>query len=138
MHLSVVAGSGNEGIKNKSSAGGSLESYKSILDKYNKTKFPESINPDGTKRGGDLRMNYASVNYVDNPRGKSSGSLMRKTAKELDYNDLNHVKKFKSLLHPDMSIEDAQSLMKKIKDRHLMKKESILTRIKNIIFEKDE
>lgn len=138
MHLSVVAGSGNEGIKNKSSAGGSLESYKSILDKYNKTKFPESINPDGSKRGGDLRMNYASVNYIDNPRGKSSGSLMRKTARELDYNDLNHVKKFKSLLHPDMSIEDTQSLMKKIKDRHLMKKESILTRIKNIIFEKDE
>jgi hypothetical protein len=44
----------------------------------------------------------------------------------------------KNLLHPDMSIEDTQSLMKKIKDRHLMKKESILTRIKNIIFEKDE
>jgi hypothetical protein len=39
-------------------------------------------------------MNYASVNYIDNPRGKSSGSLMRKTARELDYNDLNHVKKF--------------------------------------------
>lgn len=134
VHLTVIAGQGEEGIKNKSSAGGSLEGYKSLVDKYNKTRFPESTNPDGTKRGGDLRMNYDSVKFEPNPRGTTSGSVMRKAARDMDHTNPEHVKEFKKLLHPDYSHEDAANLMKTIKERSAKKvSESLLAKVRRIL-----
>lgn len=132
VHLTVVAGSGDEGIAKKSQAGGSLENYKTIVTKYNKTRFPKSINPDGSVRGGDLRMDYHSTKFVENPRGETSGSVMRKLARESDHNNPDHVEKFKGLLHSRFSNEDAKKLMKKIKKRSSIQ-ESILTSIKRIL-----
>lgn len=133
VHLSVIAGSGEGGIKTKSSAGGSLEGYKSLVDKYNKTKFPTSTNPDGSTRGGDLRMDYESTKFIPNERGSVSGSVMRNTAKKLDHNNPSHVEEFKKLLHPDYSPEDAQQLMKTIKERSKPVSESLLQRVKSIL-----
>ena len=117
INLTMVAGSGNTGIKNKSSAGGSSENYKEILDKYNGTKFPRTENPDGTVRGGDHRMNYANYNVVENPRGEISGSAVRSTARGLDSNNPDHVEQFRSMLHSKTTPEDAQGLMQLIKAR---------------------
>lgn len=135
INLTVIAGSGNEGIKNKSSAGGSLESYKTIIDKYNRTNFPRTENPDGTVRGGDLRMDYDKVNYEENPRGTVSGTVMRKAAVDLDHENPEHVKQFKKYLHPDSSEEDAKNLMKKIKDRSSGIKEafSLIESIRSVL-----
>jgi hypothetical protein len=133
VHLTVIAGSGEEGIKNKSSAGGSLEGYKSLVDKYNKTRFPQSTNPDGSTRGGDLRMDYESTNFVPNERGTVSGSVMRNAAKKLDHNNPSHVAEFKKLLHPDYSDEDAQELMKTIKKRSKPVSESLFYKVKQIL-----
>lgn len=135
IHLTVVAGSGDEGVKNKSSAGGSLEGYKSLVDKYNKTKFPQSENPDGTIRGGDLRMDYESAKYVKNQRGETSGSVMRKAAKTLDSNNPSHVSEFKKMLHPDYSDEEAKNLMNKIKSRSkpLKEESTLLNKVKRIL-----
>ena len=38
LHLNVVAGSGEEGVKTKSAAGGSSDNYKELLNKYNGSK----------------------------------------------------------------------------------------------------
>lgn len=134
IHLNVVAGSGEEGIAKKSQAGGSLDSYKGIVDRYNHTKFPSSQNPDGTTKGGDTRMSYSSVKYTSNPRGNVSGSVMRKVARESDHNNRDHVEKFKSLLHSGFSHEDAKNLMKKIKERSSIK-ESTFKKVKRILGE---
>lgn len=135
IHLTVVAGEGEEGVKNKSSAGGSITSYKGLVDKYNKTRFPESTDEHGNKRGGDLRMDYESTSFVGNARGKTSGSVMRKTARELDHNNPEHIKQFKSLLHPNFTDDDAKKLMKTIKERSKSLKEchSTLEKIKWIL-----
>jgi hypothetical protein len=133
VHLTVVAGSGDEGVAKKSAAGGSLENYKQIVDKYNKTRFPRTENPDGTVRGGDLRMDYESTKFVENPRGKTSGSVMRKFAKTNDHNNPEHVEQFKDLLHSKFSHEDAKGLMKKIKERSSGIKESLLQSITRIL-----
>ena len=134
VHLTVFGGQGQEGIKNKSSAGGTIEGYKSLVDKYNKTKFPESTDEHGNKRGGDLRMDYDSARFVGNPRGKTSGSVMRKAARELDHKNPEHVKEFKKLLHPNFSHEDASDLMKTIKERSTKKvSESLLSRVRRIV-----
>lgn len=117
VHLTVVGGSGEAGIASKSKAGGSSDVYKGLLDKYNKTKFPESTMPDGTKRGGDYRMNYASHKIVENPRGNVSGSVMRNFAVNNDFDNPAHVKEFKKMLHTGFSHADAKTLMKKIKER---------------------
>jgi hypothetical protein len=117
INLSMVAGSGETGVKNKSSAGGSSENYKELLDKYNGTKFPRTENPDGTVRGGDHRMNYANYNVVENPRGEISGSAVRSAARGLDSNNPEHVEQFKSMLHSKTTPEDAQGLMQLIKAR---------------------
>ena len=133
VHLTVIAGSGDEGIKNKSSAGGSLEGYKSLVDKYNKTKFPQSTDENGNVRGGDTRMDYETTNFVENPRGKTSGSVMRNAARTLDHNNKEHVSQFKKMLHPDFSHEDAQKLMKTIKERSKPVTESLLNKIRKIL-----
>lgn len=133
IHLTVVAGAGDEGVEKKSAAGGSLDSYKNLVTKYNKTRFPESVDDQGNTRGGDLRMDYHSTKFVENPRGKTSGSVMRKAARTLDHTNPEHVKQFKSLLHPGFSHEDAASLMKTIKERSSGIKESIFDRIKYIL-----
>ena len=133
VHLTVVAGSGDTGIKNKSSAGGSLEGYKSLVDKYNKTRFPTSTNPDGTTRGGDLRMDYESSKFVPNERGTVSGSVMRSAAKKMDHNNPSHVAEFKKLLHPDYSDEDAQTLMKTVKERSKPVSESLFSKVRKIL-----
>lgn len=117
INLTMVAGSGNAGIKNKSSAGGSSENYKALLDKYNSSKFPLTVNPDGSKIGGDYRMNYNNYNVVENPRGETSGSAVRAAAIGLDHNNPEHVKKFMGLLHSKTTPEDAQDLMRTIKQR---------------------
>jgi hypothetical protein len=117
INLSMVAGSGETGVKNKSSAGGSSENYKELLDKYNGTKFPLTINPDGSRRGGDHRMNYASYNVVENPRGETSGSAVRAAARGLDSDNPEHVSQFKSMLHSKTTPEDAQDIMNTIKSR---------------------
>ena len=133
VNISVVAGSGDEGVKNKSSAGGSLESYKKLIDRYNGTRFPESTDEEGNKRGGDLRMDYNETNYIENPRGKTSGSVMRKMARESDHTNPEHVKNFKKLLHPGFSDEHAAHLMKTIKERSKKISESLFQRVKRII-----
>lgn len=133
INISIVAGSGEEGVKNKSSAGGSSESYKKLITTYNRTRFPESTDEQGNKRGGDLRMDYNEVHHIENPRGKTSGSVMRKMARDSDHNNPEHVKKFKKLLHPGFSDEDAQHLMKKIKERTGSIKESLFEKVKRII-----
>lgn len=117
VHLTVVGGSGEAGIASKSKAGGSADVYKNILDKYNKTKFPRTEMPDGTVRGGDYKMNYASHKIVENPRGNVSGSVMRNFATSNDFNNPAHVKEFKKMLHTGFSHADAKSLMQKIKER---------------------
>jgi len=140
VHLTIFAGQGEEGIKNKSSAGGSIESYKSLVDKYNKTRFPESTDEQGNKRGGDLRMDFEPNENGENAtlhpikRGKTSGSVMRKAARELDHTNPEHVKQFKSLLHPGFSHEDAANLMKTIKERSTKKvSESLLSKVRRIL-----
>jgi len=117
VHLTVVGGSGDEGVASKSKAGGSADVYKSILDKYNNTKFPRTEMPDGTVRGGDYKMNYASHKIVENPRGSVSGSIMRNFAVNNDFNNPAHVREFKKMLHTGFSHADAKSLMQKIKER---------------------
>lgn len=134
LHLTVYAGQGEEGISKKSAAGGTIEGYKSLVDKYNKTRFPTSTNPDGSTRGGDLRMDYESTKFVANPRGKTSGSVMRKAARELDHNNHSHVTEFKKLLHPNYSNEDASNLMKKIKERSTKQvSETLLSKVRRIL-----
>ena len=134
IHLTVFGGQGDAGVKNKSSAGGTIEGYKSLVDKYNKTKFPESTDENGNTRGGDLRMDYETTNFVANPRGKTSGSVMRKAARDMDHNNPSHVQEFKKLLHPDFSDEDTKKLMKTIKERsNKQVNETILTKIRRIL-----
>lgn len=120
VHLTVVAGSGETGIKNKSSAGGSIDSYKELFHKYNGTKFPER-EEGGKKVGGDYRMNYHSANFVENPRGETSGSAVRKFAHEHDHNNPEHVEQFKQLLHPGFDHKDAKKIMKRMKETKGMK-----------------
>jgi hypothetical protein len=134
VHLHIVAGSGNEGVQKKSAAGGSVDSYKGIVDRYNGTNFPDSIDADGNKRGGDKRMDYASVNYTHNERGPVSGSVMRKFARDNDHENPDHVREFKKLLHSNFSDEHAKHLMKTIKERTPVK-ESVWCKIKEIINE---
>lgn len=117
INLTMVAGAGDTGIKNKSSAGGSVSSYRSLLDKYNGSKFPLTVNPDGTSRGGDYRMNYNSYKMVENPRGETSGSAVRAAARSLDDRNPSHVSAFRNMLHTKTTPEDAQSLMQLIKSR---------------------
>jgi hypothetical protein len=117
INLTMVAGSGSAGVKNKSSAGGSSDNYKEILDKYNGTRFPLTINPDGSRRGGDHRMNYANYNVVENPRGETSGSAVRAAARALDHDNPEHVERFRNMLHSRTTPEDAQNLMRLIKSR---------------------
>ena len=126
INLTMIAGSGQTGIKNKSSAGGSSEAYKSLLDQYNGTKFPLTVNPDGSKRGGDYRMNYSKYNVLENPRGETSGSVVRKAARTLDSNNPEHVKNFQSMLHSKTSHEDAKSLMDLIKSRSTLKESTFV------------
>jgi hypothetical protein len=128
VHLNVVAGSGEEGVKNKSSAGGSSDSYKELLNKYNGTKFPERVNDQGEKVGGDYRMNYKSTNIIENPRGTTSGSVLRKFAKENDPNNKEHVSQFKELLHSKFSDEHAKDLMSTMNKRLNTKTESYLNK----------
>lgn len=115
VNLTVVAGSGSAGVKSKSAAGGSIESYQNIISKYNKTKFPVRIEG-GKKIGGDYRMNYSSTNFVENPRGETSGSVVRKFAHEHDHNNPAHVAAFKKLLHPDTTDGDASMLMRRMRE----------------------
>lgn len=134
LHLNVVAGSGEEGIKNKSSAGGSSDNYRELLNKYNGSRFPERTDENGNKVGGDYRFNYKSTNVIENPRGTTSGSVVRKFAKENNPNNSQHVSKFKELLHSKFSDEHAKSLMSQLHDRLNTKNESnsFLTKLKTI------
>lgn len=115
VNLTVVAGSGSAGVKTKSAAGGSIENYRELVAKYNKTKFPERIEG-GKKIGGDYRMNYSSTNFVENPRGETSGSVVRKFAHEHDHTNPAHVAAFKKLLHPNTTDEDASMLMRRMRE----------------------
>lgn len=124
LHLNVVAGSGEEGIRNKSTAGGSAENYKELLNKYNGSKFPERIDDAGNKVGGDYRMNYKTAKVIKNPRGTTSGSVVRNFAKENNPENPEHVSKFKSLLHSGFTDDHAKNLMSQLHDRLNTKKES--------------
>lgn len=117
VRLSVVAGHGDAGIKGRSQ-GGSIEAYQEMINKYNGSRFPERINEKGEKVGGDYRMNYSSVNMVPNERGETSGSVVRKAAKESDHNDPDQVENFRKLLHPDTSYKEARALMMRVKQRN--------------------
>lgn len=131
LHLNVVAGSGEEGIKNKSSAGGSSENYRELLNKYNGSKFPERVNDSGEKVGGDYRMNYKSTNVIENPRGTTSGSVLRKYAKENDPSNSDHVAGFKKLLHSRFTDEHAKELMSQMHNRLNGMKESYIQKYIN-------
>lgn len=126
LHLNVVAGSGEEGVKNKSAAGGSSDNYKELLNKYNGSKFPERTTETGEKVGGDYRMNYKTANVIENPRGTTSGSVVRNVAKQSDPSNPEHVTHFKSLLDPRFKDEHAQSYMKQLHDRLNAKNESYI------------
>jgi hypothetical protein len=136
LHLNVVAGSGEEGIKNKSSAGGSSENYKELMNKYNGTRFPERTDEQGNKVGGDYRFNYKSTNVIENPRGTTSGSVVRKFAKENDPQNSEHISKFKELVHSKFSDDHAKELMSQLHNRLNTKTESyiqtFLTKLKLI------
>lgn len=116
INVSVVAGTGNAGIKGKA-AGGSLEAYSDLINRYNKTKFPEHIDETGKKTGGDYRFNFHKVNYVENPRGTISGSVVRKAAAESDPENPEHVENFRQMLHSKMSPDDAKMMMLSMRDR---------------------
>jgi hypothetical protein len=133
LHLNVVAGSGEEGVKNKSSAGGSSDNYKEILNKYNGSKFPERTTETGENVGGDYRMNYKSTNVIENPRGTTSGSVVRKFAKENDSNNPEHVQNFKKLLHSGFSDDHAKDLMSQLHNRLNKKNESYIRKFINKI-----
>ena len=117
LHLNVIAGSGEEGIKNKSSAGGSSDNYKELLNKYNGSTFPERTTETGEKVGGDYRMNYKTTNVIENPRGTTSGSVVRKFAKESDPTNHEHVSQFKNLLHSKFTDAHAKELMTQLHGR---------------------
>lgn len=132
VNLTLVAGSGEEGVDKKSAAGGSAENYRSILEKGNGSRFPRTENPDGTVRGGDYKFNYASHNVVEQPRGKTSGSVLRKLARTHDYNNPEHVKKFMAIASPRFKEDHAREVMKAIKERSSVS-ESLLVRLKEIL-----
>lgn len=120
LNLTMVAGSGEEGVEKN--AGGSADNYRDLMNRYNGSKFPERINSDGVKVGGDYRMNYQSANVEENPRGTTSGSLVRKTARSLDPDNSEHVEQFRSLLHSKTTPEQASNMMKTIQERTPVKK----------------
>lgn len=138
VHLTVIGGSGDAGIEKKSKAGGSLESYKGIVERYNGTRFPISENPDGSLRGGDIRMDYATTKFVENPRGDTSGSMMRKFATEHNHTNEDHVNQFMGMLHSGFVYEDACELMKKIKERASGVNESLYKTVLNILRESNK
>lgn len=113
LHLHVVAGQGEEGVEKN--AGGSIDSYKHMVHRLNHTKFPERINDEGKKVGGDHRMDYKSTNFVPQARGNVSGSKLRKFAREHDHNDPKHVSEFKKMLHTGATHEHASEIMHQIK-----------------------
>jgi hypothetical protein len=106
IDLTIVAGEGMGGIE-KSDEGGSINSYRSIIRRLNKTNFET----------GDIRMYYENVDFVANPRGSISSRIMREYAMRNDVNNNLHVKKFQSMLHPDISLYEAKVLMQKIQER---------------------
>lgn len=117
LHLTMVAGSGEKGVKTKSGAGGSADNYRELMQKLNGTRFPVRKTETGDTVGGDFRMNYASTNVVENPRGTTSGSVIRDFARNNDHTNAEHVSAFKELMHPNMSPEDAAAMMQLIKAR---------------------
>lgn len=106
VHLHIVAGTGDAGVTKN--AGGSLDTYSKLYHKYNGTKFSD---------GSDDRMKYKSLTQVPNPRGTTSGSVVRKTAVSSDHNNPEHVSKFASMIHSGYGHEGARKLMKTIKSR---------------------
>lgn len=116
VHLNVVGGSGEEGIKGKD-VGGSSDKYGSLVAKYNNTDFPK----DEEDEKPDKRMKFATFKTTSNPRGKVSGSLVRNFAVEHDHKNPDHVAQFKKMLHSKTDSLTAQKLMKLIKDRSIKK-----------------
>ena len=116
VHLKIVAGEGTPGVKGKAS-GGSIDAYSQIFNDLNGTKFPERINEKGEKVGGDYRMNYASYTPVGNPRGETSGSVVREAIKNTDPNNPEHIKNIQSMLHPSLSSSDVGNIISRYKHR---------------------
>lgn len=106
IDLAIVAGSGSLGIKNRDE-GGSIGSYQDIIARLNNTKFPE----------GDYRMQFKSVDFIANPRGSISSRIVREFAIRNDVNNKVHVGKFRSMLHPNITMAEAKFLMEKIQER---------------------
>lgn len=103
--LTIVAGSGTLGIKTRDE-GGSIGAYQDIIERMNNTKFP----------GGDYRMQYDPVEYIANPRGSISSRIVREFAIRNVNNHVN-VGKFRSMLHPNIGLTEAKTLMEIIQER---------------------
>lgn len=116
VHLRVVAGEGTAGVKGKA-AGGSIDAYSQIVNDLNGTRFPERVNEKGEKVGGDYRMNYASYTPVGNPRGETSGSVVREAMKNADPNNPDHVESIRSMMMPGLSSQETSSLLSRYKQR---------------------
>ena len=71
-------------------------------------------------------MNYKSTKVIENPRGTTSGSVLRKSAKENDPNNLDHVANFKKLLHSKFTDDHAKELMTQMHNRLNGVKESYI------------
>lgn len=123
MHLHVFAGQGEEGVEKN--AGGSIDSYKNMIGRLNKTKFPERINEKGEKVGGDHRMNYKSVTYHGQDRGTTSGSVIRRHAYDSDHTNDKHVDQFRKMIHSGATHEHAREIMHQIKTFKQRRAESL-------------
>lgn len=116
VHLTMVGGSGNAGVKGKN-VGGSIEQYGDIIDRYNGSRFPEKVDEMGNKTGGDYRFKFGKVNLVPNERGTISGSVVRQAARTLDPNDPKQVAQFKEMLHSKTDNETAKTMMILMRER---------------------
>jgi hypothetical protein len=76
VDLVVFAGDGKQGIKG-AAAGGSATIMEDMLDRLNGSVY--SIN-EAASTGGNYRMNFASYQVVRNPRGDTSGTVLREAA----------------------------------------------------------
>lgn len=103
LHLELFCGIGNKGIQKGWNEGASLEELNRLFLKYNGQPFP---------RKKKIRMNWMSVTFRKVERGQFSGSLMRKTAKLLDYNNEEHVQAFMNGLHSRINFNEAWRILR--------------------------
>lgn len=113
VNLTIVAGSGDTGVVK--TAGGSADSYRDMLQRLNESRFPN----------GQLRMNYANYNVIDNPRGSVSGSAVRSFIVNTPLNE-SAFEQLKTMLHSGLSEATVQRFAQTVKRRSLLNRENLL------------